>query len=92
VSSLDEALFLLEKTFDKFFSYMENLSSEKEFLIQEVERKDEDFHTFLNYREITLEKLNNIRKVLTEEIKLDVLPPQRHKQESPINIYMVEDE
>lgn len=93
MSSLDEAVFLLEKTVDRFLGYAKNLKAEKDFLIQELDRKEQLLHYYSRYKALTLKKLQSIKQVLTEEIHIDLDASQLRKKESGnISILMLDDE
>ncbi len=92
MSSLNEVVDLLEKVFYKFIIYFKNIEMERESLYKELDHKEEILDTFYQFRELTIKKLNNIKNVLKDEVKADLLPPYQKKKESnKINILMVDE-
>lgn len=96
MQSLNDALFLLEKTFKRLEAYVQNLESENNFLAEELSNKEEAVHYFSKYKKVTLEKLKEIKKALSEEIQSDikVLSSKKinHPHKNNLNILMVDDE
>ena len=93
MSSLENSVLFLEQVFSRLQSAVSNLASEKQFLYQEIEHRDEALNQMEACRRITLEKLKSMKQALGEEIRMEIpaFSHQGSKSQNRLNILMTED-
>ncbi|HOJ49937.1 MAG TPA: hypothetical protein PKW55_03930 [Spirochaetota bacterium] len=84
---INEALDLLENAVNRLENYLINLTKEKDFLIEEIEKNEKLIERYRRAKEVTIEKLKSIKEV----IKRNTFE-SKEEATSGIKITMVDDE